>query len=152
MWRGYCDLKSHNYKHMTVNHSEHLKEIKINEGNMIIHTNNIESLWSAMRDFLSTHHYRHRAHMYSYVREWAARFNVGHEGNTRFCQLFEAYQVNNITSAKDEMIIEVVEDIKIMSKDLPVNDGEDEDKEGEEDSLVKRVKRRTSIMKKFMQV
>lgn len=47
-WKSYCHLDEHGYLHDTVNHSQHF----INPIIPVIHTQTIESRWSAMKRFL----------------------------------------------------------------------------------------------------
>ena len=46
-WRGYRNMESHPYHHLTIIHSQNF----VNPLNSTVHTQNIETLWSVLRRF-----------------------------------------------------------------------------------------------------
>ena len=105
------------------------------------HTNNIESLWRAMNDFLRTHHYSKREYMNSYVREWAARFNNHTPGIPKIFSMF------GICNSKNVILYE-----KQIQEEPVVNYVEEADEvfsEEEEESIAKRLLDRIVPIRKF---
>ena len=141
-WKAYCSLSAHSFKHKTVNHSKNFKVISDN--GEVVHTNNIESLWRTMRDFLQIHHYRKRELMDSYVCEWAARFNNHNPSVPKISSMFGVCTVKNVRlfeqQNKEKEEIEEVE-IKVNEKT--------EQKE-KVDSIASRLLQRRASIRKFM--
>lgn len=69
MWRAYNTLENEGYIHYTVNHSENF----INPANATIHTQTIESFWSALKKKLRAKGTNIRVHIDEYLLEYMYR-------------------------------------------------------------------------------
>jgi transposase-like protein len=69
-WQGYNDLALQGYGRFVENHSENFVDPATGE-----HTQRIEALWSACKNWLRRHGYNDHSTMESYLKEWCLRFN-----------------------------------------------------------------------------
>ena len=70
-WASYKNLKDMGYIHSVVIHKE---EFVNAEGD---HTNSIESVWSQLKNWISSMHGVHEENLEDYLAEFMFRYNVG---------------------------------------------------------------------------